>query len=414
MQITCTRRNLETVINTSLQEGVRSTSYDGSNNTLTVVCKSVFELNKNLLPFLRTYMIDICLAIFFFRGTSNELVRLTNEKNRVQAIWLEYEQAEQIEQADGADGTSQVGAKMSKRRVIFEHNSLEVMGQLQNLCDKKISIALVVSNVSADQERQITGAAVNNALKISPGKTSDIDSYTQRNWWQPSHVVETAFYCFVDTMLTAMLENNIKMYMNMYNANYLELLPGVLVYRPSGALVLPKTLKSLIEECMVFCMKTPLQCFILFNRALAVQGVPRSFLQDKKRLPLYRDLRAYSSIAKEEPLVYDESLVEKVDNHPLCTSEKTITSFFANEQKTVVGMRAHTTARSLMEWSDNIWNVDEFSLGIMGENSQTLENAERAMANISEKGASSPIKKRTLPLHADRKFLKVSKLNFDQ
>lgn len=399
VQLTCTRRNLETVINTALQESVDAKTfiYDAQQKTLTFALKTTFELNKNLAIFLQTYVVDICVAIFYFRKTSNELVRLTTDETRLVDILFET-----LVETDDKNALT----KMSNPPIAFDHNNSEIYAQLQNLQDKKVKLSLVVSNVSDELFEQITQVSSSNALKISPGKTSGIDPYTQRNWSEASHVVETAFYCFIDTMLTAMLENNIKMYMNMYKANYLELLPGVLVYLPSGKQVLPKTLKGLISECMVFNMKTPLQCFILFNIGLKIQGVPRNLLTNTKRLPIYADRRTYDDDNIKSKVLYNKAY-EAADAHALCVGEKRQTSYFANKEETIVCMRAHTTDRDIMEWRNDTWNVDESSIGIMGENSQTLESAEKAL-NMIRSSAQSPTKKPTL----DHRFVRVTKMSF--
>lgn len=358
------------MVNTSLQETVCRVEFDESTSRLVCTLKTEFDGGKQLEQFIQTYVNEICVALFFIRPTSSELVRLTRDDNRLVDMWLHSE--------------------MSNTRLAFDYNDSTIGDKLKVFEDKKVKVSLAISNIDRAQFEQIK--AVGGNLKISPGKTSGIDPYTQRNWTEDTHVVETAFYCFIDTMLTTMLENNIKMYMNMYKANYLEQFPGELVYLASGKQVLPKTLKSLIEESMVFNMKTPLQCMILFNTALSVEGVPRNRLGDEKRI--------LWNMQKEN---------EKLDNHPLCVGPKIVASSFVDETENIVKMQAHTTAQDIMKWANDTWNVDEWQLGLMGENGQTLEAAARAVSMV-DSSAPSPTKRKVV----DKRHVRVSKLNFDK
>lgn len=390
----CSRRNLETVVATSLQIAVDPSVCEYESETLTIGLKAAAIIGhaEALLIFLQTYVINMCLALFYIRQPSNELVKLTSSDNRLVQIVAIFGK-------DDAD----TSAEMSNRREIFDHNSSDPSVQIKRWVDKKVRLALSISAISRPQFEAINEALSGKlALKVAPGKTSDISAKTQRNWSEPWHVVATTFYCFIDTMLTAMLENNIKMVMNMFKAEHVEILPGVLIYLPSGKQVLPKTMKALVKETMTFNMKTPLQCYILFNESLKVQGVERSALgAAEKRVPIY--IEPGQGVSPTQVCFEDFFNVDA-----MCAKlPKKITSELSEDGK-IVKMRAHTTAEDIMEWKDK-WCLDEFPLGLMGENRLDEASARRTFQTI-EKSAPSPTKK--VKSQGNLKLARVTKLDF--
>lgn len=402
VQKTCTRRNLETVINTSFAEGICKNSLCHYPRTSTMA----FMLDKKLdsaaavRNFIDLTITNICGTVFFVRATSREFIRLTRDNNRVLNIWLcPFLVDDEKKKGQAADEPD----NLSLKSVRFDHDDVQFLSQLDFDGDKKIYYKprLTLTNVGLQQFAQIQQCSQKNSLNFSVGKTCDIDGYTQRNWSNMEHVVDTAYYCFIDTLLTALLENNIKMYMNMFKCSFLGIVPGLLINSPSGQQVLPLTLNSLIEDNMVLKMRTPLQCEILFNAALHVEGVSRAALGDAKRLAVEH---------------FEACEADPADEHEACTVlPKKITTRFENPECTILSMEAYDDAYKLMKWEE-CHNIDEYSIGLMGENSQTKEAAQSLLTMIRE-SAPSPQKKKILNAAAEereRSIRKLTRLNLNK
>lgn len=267
VQKKCTRRNLETALNTSFQERITAfQEYDAGR--LCLLLASKFTFGENLTKFLELSVDNIAMTIFYLRSMSNELVRLTDDTVRLEQIWFAFDSASQ-ECPLLFDSVN-----LSDTLIPFQHDDPQCLTRLKTSFDKfqtTCRIRMIIKNVQPSVYQKCVDTLARETLAITVGKTSDIDGATQRNWTSDVHVVETLFYCFVDTSLTALLESNVKMFTGMFTAELLEIDSSELMFLPAGKRVLPKITRLLAERVFITNMYTPLQCTIVFQSAKHVE-----------------------------------------------------------------------------------------------------------------------------------------------
>lgn len=277
VQKKCTRRNLETALNTAFQEKISAfQDYDEQSNRLALLLKSKFSYNEDLLKLLAFSVDNIAMTIFYLRSMSNELVRLTNDAVRLEKIWFCFDAESETTPLLSGNFDNNLSDKL----IAFQHDDPSFLHRLKNAFDKfqnTCRIRMIIKNVTTNIYQKCRKTFENESLAITVGKTSDIDGDTQRNWTSEDHVSETMFYCFVDTSLTALLESNVKMFTGIFTAELLEIDSGELMFLPSGKRVLPKITRLLAERVFITNMFTPLQCTIVFQSAKHVE-VKKIFL----------------------------------------------------------------------------------------------------------------------------------------